>query len=54
MNPGVNMREAMRFTGVREYIPFPAAPAEAVYAAEYACRSLAAEPEIHSALMALL
>jgi len=49
LNPGVNLREATRFTGVRDYIPFPAIPAEAVYAAEYACRSLASEPEIKAA-----
>ena len=53
LNPGVNKREATRFTGVRDYLPFPAVPAEAVYAAEYACRSLASEPEIHAALKTL-
>jgi len=42
-NPGVNVREVTRFTGLRDYLPFPAIPAEDVYAAEYACRSLAGE-----------
>jgi len=50
-NPGVNMREALRFTGVKDYLPFPAVPAEAVYAAEFACRSLS--PELASPLSAL-
>jgi len=49
LNSGVNLREATRFTSVRDYIPIPAVPAEAVYAAEYACRSLASEPEIKAA-----
>ncbi|MDR3363481.1 MAG: hypothetical protein LBS91_00800 [Clostridiales Family XIII bacterium] len=53
LNPGVNLREATRFTGVRDYIAFPAVRAEAVYAAEYACRSIAGEPEIKTALAAL-
>ena len=53
MNPGVNIREVLRFTGVRKYVPVPSINAEAVYAAEYACRSLAAEPEMSSALSAL-
>lgn len=43
LNAGVNLREATRFTGISNYIPIPAIPAETVYAAEYACRSLAAE-----------
>jgi len=43
LNSGVNVREATRFTGIRDYLPFPAVPAENVYAAEYACRSLANE-----------
>jgi len=51
LNSGVNLREALRFTGIKEYLPFPAIPAEAVYSAEYACRSLA--PELSSALAAL-
>jgi len=53
LNAGVNLREATRFTGVKDYIPFPAIPAEAVYAAEYACRSLASEPGMRDALSAL-
>ena len=43
LNAGVNLREVTRFTGVRDFIPFPALPAEVVYGAEYACRSLAPE-----------
>ena len=54
LNPGVNLREATRFTGVTDYIPFPAIPFETVYAAEYACRSLASVPEIKAALAQLL
>jgi len=50
LNPGVNMREAMRFTGIKDHVPFPAVSAEAVYSAEFACRSLASEPEIKAAL----
>jgi len=47
-NPGVNLREVTRFTGIKDYLPFPAVPAESVYGAEYACRSLA--PELAPAL----
>ena len=53
LNAGVNLREATRFTGIRDYLPFPAAPAEAVYGAEYACRSLASEPGVKAALATL-
>ena len=52
MSDGVNLREATRFTGVKDYLPFPAVPAEAVYAAEYACRSLA--PELKPSLARLV
>ena len=51
LNAGVNLREATRFTGVRNYLPFPSVAAESVYAAEYACRSLATE--LKDALSAL-
>ena len=54
LNPGVNLREATRFTGITDYIPFPAIPAETIYASEYACRSLASVPEIKSPLSQLL
>ncbi|MCL2111180.1 MAG: hypothetical protein FWH32_02795 [Clostridiales bacterium] len=50
LNAGVNLREATRFTGAKSYISIPAIPAETVYSAEYACRSLASEPEIKTAL----
>lgn len=53
INPGVNLREATRFSGISDYVPFPAVPAEAVYSAEYACRSLASVPEINNALTEL-
>jgi len=51
LNEGVNLREALRFTGIKDFLPFPAIPAEAVYRAEYACRSLA--PELSAPLAAL-
>jgi len=51
LNAGVNFREVTRFTGVKDFLPFPAIPAEAVYSAEYACRSLA--PELASSLSSL-
>jgi len=44
-NSGVNMREVTSFTGIRDFLPFPAVPADEIYAAEYACRSLAPELE---------
>ena len=52
-NPGVNLREAIRFTGVKEYMSFPAVSAESVYGAEYACRSLASDPGFKTALTRL-
>jgi len=51
LNAGVILREVTRFTGVRDYLAFPAVSAENVYAAEYACRSIA--PELASSLSAL-
>ena len=57
-NPGVDLREAVRFTGIRDYLPFPAIPAEMIYKAEYACRSLASIPDAeyfcHDALECIL
>ena len=53
-NPGADMREAASFAGVRNYSLFPAIPIETVYRAEYACRSLASDPEAASALGSLL
>ena len=50
LNAGVNLREATRFTGIKDYTRFPAVSAEAAYSAEYACRSLASDPEIKAAL----
>ena len=53
INAGVNLREATRFTGIKDYTAFPAVSAEAVYSAEYACRSLASDPGIKAALSGL-
>jgi len=53
LNDGVILREAVRFTGIKDYIPFPAVPAETVYSAEYACRSLASDPDIKASLARL-
>jgi len=50
LNAGVNLREAIRFTGVKEFLPFYAVSAEEVYSAEYACRSLASNHEIKASL----
>ena len=54
LNSGVDLREAVRFTGVRDYIPFPAIPADIIYKAEYACRSIASFPEAEKALSFML
>jgi hypothetical protein len=54
LNKGVDIHEAIRFTGVRDYVPFPAIPANALYRAEYACRSIAFVPEAEAALTSLL
>ena len=51
LNAGVNLREVTRFTGIKDFLAFPAVPAEAVYTAEYACRSLA--PELSAPLSRL-
>ena len=54
MNSGVNIREAIRFTGIRDYLPIPAVSSEVIYSSEYACRSLASEQTIKIALSTLL
>ena len=54
MNPGVDIREVIRFTGIKDFLPFPAIPIETVYRTEYACRSLATVPEAEAALTTLL
>ena len=54
LNSGVDLREAVRFTGAKDYIPFPAIPASVLYKAEYACRSIAFFPEAETALALLL
>jgi len=53
-NPGADMREVVRFTGIKKYHLFPALPAEIVYRAEYACRSLASRPEAGAAFQKIL
>jgi hypothetical protein len=53
-NSGVDIREATRFTGVRDFIPFPVIPADVLYKAEYACRSIAFYPEAETALTLFL
>ena len=54
LNPGADMREAVRFTGVKDFLAFPAIPAEIIYKAEYACRSLVSSPAAQSALLSML
>jgi hypothetical protein len=54
MNAGVNLREVKRFVSLNEPIEIPAVKLQAVYAAEYACRSLADDPDIRSALAQLI
>ncbi|MDR0874831.1 MAG: hypothetical protein LBN12_01330 [Clostridiales Family XIII bacterium] len=50
MNAGVNLREVKRFVSLNDPVEIPAVKLQAVYAAEYACRSLADEPCIRGAL----
>jgi hypothetical protein len=50
MNPGVNMREVLRFISIKDPVFIPALPAEKLYAAEYACRTLAGETAFQNAL----
>ena len=54
LNPGVEIREVIRFTGIKDFVPFPAVQIETVYRTEYACRSLATISEVQSALTTLL
>jgi hypothetical protein len=54
MNPGVNLREVKRFVSLNEPVEIPAVKPQAVYAAEYACRSLADDPGIRSGLARVL
>jgi hypothetical protein len=53
MNPGVNLREVNRFVSLKEPVEIPAVKPQTVYAAEYACRSLADAPGMRSALAAV-
>lgn len=50
MNAGVNLREVRNFINLRDPIAAPAVDIRAVYAAEYACRSLADDPGIRKAI----
>ena len=50
MNAGVNRRELFRFLALKDPVFLPALPAETLYAAEYACRSVATEPSFAAAL----
>jgi hypothetical protein len=54
MNPGVNLREVKRFVSLNEPVEIPAVKPQTIYAAEYACRSLADEPDFRSALADIL
>ena len=54
MNTGVNLREVKRFVSLNEPVEISAVKLQTVYAAEYACRSLADEPCIRVGLADIL
>ncbi|GHU64592.1 hypothetical protein AGMMS49983_10630 [Clostridia bacterium] len=54
MNAGVNVREVKRFVSLNNPVEIPAVKPQLVYAAEYACRSLAEDPGIRTALARLI
>ncbi|MDR3305270.1 MAG: hypothetical protein LBS85_04450 [Clostridiales Family XIII bacterium] len=54
MNKGVNRREVLRFLPVKTPVLLPAVPAESLYAAEFACRSLASDPDFQKSLSEIL